>query len=134
VQRLLAESNAGGAGAHHFQNGFLVDGAQEVVQLASRAGQLDGVGRLGDIEHMAAENFRQPLHLSPLFAGGLGLDQHQLALDGVGLAQVDQLDHIDQLVELLDNLLDDLLIAVGDQSQPRQGWSSVGATVRLSML
>jgi hypothetical protein len=83
---------------------------------------------------MAAENVGQPLHLGPLLAAGLGLDQHQLALDGVGLAQIDQLDHIDQLVELLDDLLDDLLAAVGDQSQPRQVGSSVGATVRLSML
>jgi len=70
---------------------------------------------------VAAENIGQPLHLGPLLAHGSGFDQHQFAFDSLGFAQVDQLDHIDQLVELLDDLLDDLFVAAGDQGQPRQG-------------
>ena len=44
----------------------------------------------------------------------------QLALDVGTLGQVDQFDHVDQLVQLLGDLLDDRLVTGGDQGHARQ--------------
>jgi hypothetical protein len=83
---------------------------------------------------LAAEDVGQALEfLAPLPARGAHLDEHQLALDMGPSVRSTSLT-IDQLVELLGDLLDDLLGAGGDRVMRDRVGSSVGATVRDSML
>jgi hypothetical protein len=58
-----------------------VDGAMKASSLDAVAGQLDGVGLVGDVDDAAAEDVGHALHLLALLADGAHLDQHQLALD-----------------------------------------------------
>ena len=83
--------------------------SRKASSLAPGAGQLDGVGLVGHVDDAAAEDVRHALHLLAVLAGGAHLDQHQLALDVLALGQVHDLDHVDQLVQLLGDLLDDLV-------------------------
>jgi hypothetical protein len=59
--------------------------------------------------------------IRPTFAYRTGLHQHQLALDVLALAQVHELDHIDQLIELLGDLLDDFVGPRRHQCHTRYG-------------
>ena len=92
---------------------------QERVELLAGAGQLDRVALVGDVEDAAAEDVGEPLHLVAVLARRAHLDEHQLALDVVALGQVDDLHHLDQLVQLLGDLLDDVVGARGDDRHPR---------------
>src|SRR5690606_24906942 len=72
-------------------------------------------------DNLAAEDIGGPLDLGALGTGGLDLDQHQLTLDMRPFGQIDQLHHLDQLVEVLGDLFDDIFLADGGQRQTRQG-------------
>jgi len=58
----------------------------------------------------------------------------QLALDVLGLRQIDHLHHLDQLVQLLGDLLDTSSEPLVTMVMRDIEASSVGATVRVSML
>jgi hypothetical protein len=51
---------------------------------------------------------------------GAHLDQHELALGVRAFGEVDDLDHLDQAVQVLGDLLDDLVGAGRDDRHPRQ--------------
>ena len=102
------------------EDGGRVDRHQEGVVLGDGAGQLDGVGLVGDVDDAAAEDIGNTLHFIAILAGGTYLDEHQLTLDVRGFGQIDNLDDIDQLVELLGDLLDDFFGADADDGHARQ--------------
>src|SRR5690606_30661444 len=83
--------------------------------------QLDGVDAGRHVDDLPTEDVGGALDLGALGAGGLDLDQHQLALDVGTFRKVHQLDHFDQLVEVLGDLLDHFLMTDGGQGQTRQG-------------
>src|SRR5690606_28880210 len=111
----------GDTAAHGFQDRGGADGLDEAVQLVAGAGQLDGIHAGRHVDDLPTEDVGGALDLGALGAGGLDLDQHQFALDVSTFRQVHQLDHFDQLVEVLGDLLDHFLVTDGGQRQPRQG-------------
>src|SRR3972149_3469853 len=98
----------------------LVEGLDESVQFRAVAGELDGVGVVRDVDDAAAEDVGHALHVLAVLLPGAHLDEHQLALDVLGLGKIDHLHHVDQLVELLGDLLDHVLGAGGDDGHARQ--------------
>src|SRR5581483_5878294 len=52
---------------------------------------------------------------------GVHFDQRGLAVEKVGLREIDDLEHLDDLVELLHDLLDDPVVADGDDRDHRGG-------------
>src|SRR5271156_4411723 len=94
----LAAADARGSGPYRFQDHARFDRLQEGVELRSGAGELDGIALVGDIEDAAAKNVGKPLHLVAVLARRTHLDQHELALDVVAVGEVDDLDHLDELV------------------------------------
>ena len=106
------------------------------LDLALLAGGLQRVGGGRHVHHLGPEDVRRCAG-SPRGAGRLGVDpeQEHLALHVVLLGEVGHLDDVDQLVELLDHLLDDELVARAPPGScaTRVG-SSVSPTDRLSML
>ena len=67
-------------------------------------------------------------------AGGLHLHEHDLTLNVGTFGEIHQLDHLDELVEVLGDLLDLLSSPVVVLVSRDRVSSSVGATVRVSML
>jgi hypothetical protein len=91
-----------------------------------------GVGR--DVHDLGAKDVADPQDFRARPRLGIDLDEQHLALDVVLLAEVRHLDHVDELVELLDDLLHDEGIALDHERHPRDGGSSVSPTDRLSIL
>ncbi len=87
---------------------------QKLVHLAFVAGDFDGQALGLHIDDFGAENIG---HLHDLGAR-LGIDrhahEHQLAVDEFRLAEVMHFEHVDQLVELLDDLVQGGVVAAGD--------------------
>src|SRR5690606_6886166 len=88
LEHAVAAANAADAGAHGFEDQGGVDGADECVQLALVAGQLDDVGRVGDVDDAGAEDVGGALDLLAVLAGSADLDQHQFAFDVRGFGDV----------------------------------------------
>jgi hypothetical protein len=63
---------------------------------------------------VAPEDLGQPLDFIAHGSLSQHLDQQQLALHMVLFGKQQHLDHLDELVELLQDLLDDLVAARGD--------------------
>src|SRR2546429_7902578 len=99
-QDAVAAADAARAGPDGLDNGAVVERVDEGVELASVAGELDGVGVVGDVDDAPAEDVRHALHVLALLLPGAHLDEHQLALDMLSFREVDHLDNVDQLVQL----------------------------------
>src|SRR5712692_7830418 len=115
----VAASDAARAGPYGLDDRALVERLDERVELAAVAGELDGVGVVGDVDDPAPEDVGHALHVLALLLAGAYFDQHELALDVLGLRQVDHLHHLDQLVQLLGDLLDHVLGAGRDDGHAR---------------
>lgn len=119
-QAALPTQYAGDAGAHHFDDVFLADRAEEGIKLGFFAGDLDDVGGGSHVEYVAPEDFSQA---HDFLATGIDrpcLHHHQFTFDVGGLGNVDELDHIDQLVQLLGDLFDNFRVARSNQGHARQ--------------
>ena len=81
------------------------------LQLVGAAGGLDGDGLRGDVHGLGAEQLDDLDDLGAGLVVGAHLHQNQFALDGGGRLQLDDLQHVDQLVELLGDLLQRQVLA-----------------------
>ena len=88
-------------------------------ELVGVAGDLDGhrVGR--DVDDLGPEQLDRVEHLAARGGVGADLDQHQLAVDRERAVELDDLDHLDQLVELLGDLLQRGVLDVDHDGHPR---------------
>src|SRR5574341_146803 len=77
------------------------------------ARHLEGVSLDRGVHHPRPEDVRDPEGLGPVLGQGVDLDQAHFALDELILGQVGHLDDVDELVQLLDDLLEDPLVARG---------------------
>ena len=79
---------------------------------------LDGhrVGR--DVDDLGPEQLDGVEHLAAGVGVGPDLDQQQLAVDRGRAVELDDLDHLDQLVELLGDLLERGVLDVDDDRHP----------------
>ncbi len=114
LEYAVAATDAAYARAHCFENQGRINGAEKGVELALVAGQLDDVGGVGDVDDAGTKDVGGTLDLFAVLAGGAHLDQHELALEVRRLGNVHHLEHLDELVQLLGDLLDDVVRAGGD--------------------
>src|SRR6202012_4305678 len=82
------------------------------VELLPVTGRLDGDDVQGDVHHFGAEQVDGLEHPRPAFGVGPDLDQDQLTLDRGARFELHDLEHVDQLVQLLGDLLQRALVAV----------------------
>src|SRR5258706_14186261 len=120
LQDPLAAPDPRGAGSHRLQDGAPLERLNEGIELGPGAGELYGIGVLGNIDNAAPEDFGHAFHLFAVFAHRPHLDQHELALDMCRLRQVNHLDHLDELVQVLRNLFDHVVGPRGDDGHARQ--------------
>src|ERR1043165_9430457 len=81
LQHPLAAADAGYAGSDGFQDRAAVERLEEGIELLGGAGELDGVGLVGDVDDAPAEDVGGALHLLAVLPAGAPLDDHELALD-----------------------------------------------------
>src|SRR3954469_1192167 len=95
------------------------DGEQR-LQLVGGAGGLES-HRVGvDVDDAGAEQLRRLQHLRAVRQRGADLDEQQLALHRGALLELDDLDHLDELVQLLGDLLERRGLRVGDDRHARE--------------
>ena len=79
---------------------------------------LDDVVLLPHIHDLAAEDVHDAQNFGAVLRTGLDTDQGHFAFDRVGVGQVAYLDHVDEFVELLFDLLHHRRIGLGDDGDP----------------
>src|SRR3954452_3912421 len=84
----------------------------ERLDLLVGAGDLNGDRALRHVDHLAAEDVRELHHLAARLAVGGDLEQRELARHRLLRLEVADLDHVDELVELLRDLVDRVQRAV----------------------
>src|SRR5690606_25739255 len=106
------------AGLHELADAEGLEHGEEVVQLVGVAGDLDrhGVGR--HVDHLGLEELHRVEHLATRLGVGPDLDQQQLTAHRGGATELDDLEHLDQLVELLGHLLQGQELHVDDDGHP----------------
>src|SRR2546423_11126713 len=95
LQDPLAAPDARSAGSHRLQDGAVLERMNERIELCSRAGELDGIRVLGNVDNATPEDIGHSLHLLALLSHCPDLDQHELALDVGCFRQIDYFDHLD---------------------------------------
>src|SRR6185437_13251416 len=117
---LRAATDREQSGLCHLLDAVGLEHAQERLGLARVAGDLDHecVGR--DIHHPCAEQVHGLQHLGAGRIVHAHLDEQVFALHGLGLVELDDLDHVDQLVELLGDLLERSILDVDDHGDARE--------------
>src|SRR6201996_3013668 len=112
------------AGADHFDQPVGADHPLEGLDFVGRAGDLDGHRAAGDVDDFGAEDLGELDDLGAVLDRGGDLEQGHLAGDGVLRLHVADLQHVDELVQLLRHLVDRVDGAVwgqGDGRDPRVG-------------
>src|ERR671911_311628 len=111
---LAATGQGDPAGAGQLADAVALEQLEHGLDLGRAAGGLDGEGVGGDVDDLGPEHLGQLDDLVADRRVGLDLDQDQLALHRPVRLQLDDLEHVDQLVELLGDLLQGPLGAVDD--------------------
>ena len=107
------------AGLHELADAERLEHAQQGVELVGVAGGLDGHRVGGDVDDLGPEQLDGLEHVRAGLQVGPDLDQHQLALDRRRRLELDDLEHVDQLVELLGDLLERELLDVDHDGHAR---------------
>src|SRR5439155_25789120 len=105
--------------AHHLDHPERADHLFERVDFVGRPGDLDDQGFPRHVDDLAAEDLDGLEHLGALRPVGGDLEQRQLASDGVVGLEIADLEHVDELVELLGHLVDRVQRAVEGQRDAR---------------
>src|SRR5262249_26769325 len=114
---------------HDLEDAERLQQLEERVHLLFRARDLDDVGLARDVDDLRAEDVDEVGELAAGLLVGAHLDEHELALDVLRLREVADLDHADELVQLLLHLLENLVVAARDERD-----AGHRRTDRLSML
>src|SRR5208282_1643580 len=104
---------------HHFLDSERTHDRDERFDLFRVTGQLDSDCARADIDHVRAKRRDDRVELGARALVDRDLYDHHLAIDRLDVLEVGDFDHRDELVELLVDLLDDLIVAGGDQHDPR---------------
>src|SRR3954447_6886485 len=105
--------------AHRLDHPERPDHLLEGVDLVRRAGDLDDQRLARHVDDLAPEDLHRLEHLGALGAVGGDLEQRQLASDRALGLEVADLDHVDELVQLLGDLVDRVQRAVERQRDAR---------------
>src|SRR5215211_4801879 len=109
---LAAAGQGDPPGAGELADAVGVEQLKHGLDLGGAAGGLDGEGVGADVDDLGPEHLGQLDDLVADGRVGLDLDQDQLALHRLVVLQLNDLEHVDQLVELLGDLLQGPLGAV----------------------
>src|SRR5581483_9751127 len=107
---LVAPGERDPAGPHELHHAEVPEQVEERLQLLGLAGDLEREGRARHVHHVRAEDRRDLHDALAGFPAGPDLDQHELAFDGLAGLELEDLDHVDELVELLGDLLERLAV------------------------
>ena len=105
----LAPANAGGTGAHGFQDRAAVDPIEKRIEFRSGTSQLNRVGFIRDIDDSATKDIGHAFYFLAILADRPQLYEHHFTLDMIAFAQIHNFDYLDQLVQLLRYLLDPIV-------------------------
>ena len=111
--RLRAAGHGHRAGADQLDDAVMLQQTEQRVDLAFCAGGLDGQRFRIHVHHAHAEQTHDLEHVGTDGLVGGHLDEHQLALHGGFRIEVHDLQHMQQLVELFDDLLERHFLHVG---------------------
>ena len=118
--RPAAAADGDHAGLDELADAERLDDPEEVGELVGVAGDLDRDGVGGDVDDLGAEQAGRRRAPGPgSSASALTLTSSELAVDRGGAVELDDLDHLDQLVELLGDLLERRLLDVDHDRHPR---------------
>jgi len=92
---------------------------EKLVDLALVAGHLDGEAGGLHVDDFGAEDVANLHHLRAGGGVGLHLEEDQLPVDDIAILEVMDLEHIDQLFELFDHLLENLVVPDDHDGHPR---------------
>jgi len=106
--------------ARELHDAEVVEQLEQRRELLRIARRLDRERLVGGIGHAHAEDLAVLEDPRTHVAFGAHLDEHQLTLDGLVGLVLEDLDHVDQLVQLLRDLLERLLVDVDDDRHPRE--------------
>ncbi len=106
-----------GAGANDLLDADWPENIDDGLDFRGRAGYFDRIAAWADIDDLAAEYIDDAQHLGPGAGFSVDPDQDHLAFDEFTIIDIDDLDYIDQFVQLLGDLLDDRVVALGYQGQ-----------------
>src|SRR5215216_5221734 len=139
AQRLVGDAFAAAgqgdpAGAGQLADAVGVEQLEHGLDLGRAAGGLDGQGVGADVDDLGPEHLGQLDDLVADRRVGLDLDQDQLALHRLVVLELDDLEHVDQLVELLGDLLQGRSAQSTTIVMRLRPGSSVGPTASESML
>src|SRR5882672_951236 len=118
------------AADHGHHVGDSGDALQEPVDVLAAADELHRVMALRVVEHARVELLHRGLELLAGAVRDLQLEQRELALDVIRARHVGDLDHVDELAELLADLLDDGVGARSHEREPRHGLVGRGRDIQ----
>ena len=110
MEWLLGSGECDLARAGQLRDSELIHKGKELVDLALGSGDLDREAFRLNIDDLGAEDVADLHDLAPGLGVSLHADEHQLAVDIVGLTEVLDTDDVHELVELLVNLIKNLVI------------------------
>src|SRR3972149_5039716 len=93
---------------------------RQPLELVRLAGRLQGERAPRHVDDVGAEHRGDLHHARAILAVRSNLHEHQLALDGLARLVLEDLDHVDQLVQLLRDLLERLAVHLNDDRHPRE--------------
>ena len=110
------------AGADQFLDAKRLEHVDHRLDLFDIAGNLDGVRVSRRVDDLGAEYIGQTNRFVAMFWTRVDFDESGFPIEKLRFGQVDHFEHLNNLVELLHDLLDDPVVADRHDRDHRGGW------------
>src|SRR3954471_21406682 len=123
----VAAAERDAPGARELDDAEVAEHPEQRLELLGLARGLECQRPVRHVDDVHTEHVGDLHDPGAVVAVGAHLHEHQLALDGRSLIVLEDLDHVDQLVQLLRDLLERLLLDVDDDRHPGDAGALGGA-------